>query len=131
MPDVYDGAHLARGLAAIAGGAPIFMMRAKEGSRELTEELQKAGARFTEHALYETIYEKPEAAPKEADTAVFTSASTVRAFRAAAPELKIARACCIGEQTAAEARKYDFEKIITAPKATLESLVQTLEEDIK
>ena len=131
MPDVYDGLHLARGLAERAAGGQIVMMRAAEGSRELTEELTKAAARFTEHTLYETIYEKPEVVPKEADTAVFTSASTVRAFRAAAPELSVKRACCIGEQTAREALRHNFEKIITAQKATLESLVKTLEEDNK
>ena len=45
------------------------------------------------------------------------------------PELKIECACCIGEQTAAEARREGFKRIITAREATLESLVKALEED--
>ena len=107
------------------------MLRAKEGSPELTAALAKEKINFTEIPLYETIYEKTEFVPHNADTAIFTSASTVRGFKAALPDLKIECACCIGEQTAAEARKAGFEKVITAQKATLESLIDILEEDAK
>ena len=131
MPEVYDGVHLARGLAALAKDTPILMIRAKEGSPELTAELAARELDFTELPLYETIYEKAETIPQGADTAIFTSASTVRGFKAAMPELTIERACCIGEQTAAEARRAGFKRIITAQKATLESLINTLEEDIR
>ncbi|MEG2185057.1 MAG: uroporphyrinogen-III C-methyltransferase [Cloacibacillus sp.] len=129
MPEIYDGAHMARGVAELAAGNPILMLRAKEGSRELTAVLEEYGALFSEIPLYETIYESPDAAPHRADTAIFTSASTVRAFCAAVPSLEIECACCIGEQTAAEAARLGFKRIITAPQATLESLVKTLEED--
>ena len=131
MPEVYDGLHLARGLAELAKAAPVLMLRAKEGSPELTAELAALKINFTELPLYETIYERAEIIPQGADTAVFTSASTVRGFKAAMPELEIECACCIGEQTAAEARRAGFKRIITAQKATLESLINTLEEDIK
>ena len=131
VPEVYDGVHLARGLAALAQGTPILMIRAKEGSPELTAELAARELDFTELPLYETIYEKAETIPQGADTAIFTSASTVRGFKAAMPELAIEHACCIGEQTAAEARRAGFKRIITAQKATLESLINTLEEDIR
>ena len=107
------------------------MLRAKEGSPELTAELAALKINFTELPLYETIYERAEIIPQGADTAVFTSASTVRGFKAAMPELEIECACCIGEQTAAEARRAGFKRIITAQKATLESLINTLEEDIR
>ncbi|MDO5116428.1 MAG: uroporphyrinogen-III C-methyltransferase [Synergistaceae bacterium] len=129
MPELYDGLHLARGIAELARGEAALLLRAKNGSPELTVELKALGVRFTELPLYETIYEKAEIIPREADTAIFTSASTVRGFKAAMPELEIKLACCIGEQTAAEARRAGFERIITAPTATLESLVNTLEEN--
>ena len=38
-------------------------------------------------------------------------------------------ACCIGRQTAEEAAKHGFEEIRTAEKATLDSLIKTLEVD--
>ncbi|WP_352402125.1 uroporphyrinogen-III C-methyltransferase [Synergistes jonesii] len=129
MPEVYDGIHLARGLARLVKEKPALMFRAKEGSPELTEELAAQKINFTELPLYETLYEKPEIIPQSADTALFTSASTVRGFKAAMPELKIECACCIGEQTAAEARRAGFKRIITAREATLKSLVKALEED--
>lgn len=129
MPEIYDGAHLAAALAAMGGR--ILMLRAKEGSEELTEVLRSSGADFAETALYETSYERPEVLPRAADAAIFTSASTVRGFCAVMPPDAIKTACCIGAQTAAEAGCAGFKNVITAPKATLESLVNTLEAYMK
>lgn len=128
MPDVYDGLHLTRGLGALVKDKPLLMLRAKEGSAELSRELEACHIEFSELAVYETFYEKPAVIPQGADTAVFTSASTVRGFKAAMPELEVECACCIGVQTAAEAKRAGFKKIITAEKATLESLAAALEE---
>ena len=127
MPDVYDGIHLARGLASLVKDKPLLMLRAKEGSVELTRELEALSIEFTELPVYETFYEKPAVIPQSADIAVFTSASTVRGFKAAMPELEVECACCIGVQTAEEAKRAGFKKIITAKKATLESLADALE----
>ena len=107
------------------------MLRAKDGSPELTEHLRAAGADFTEFALYETTYEKPAVLPDGADAALFTSASTVRGFAAAFGGPVVKTACCIGRQTAEEAAKQGFEEIRTAEKATLDSLIKTLEVDEK
>lgn len=131
VPDVYDGASLADGLAPLAEGGRILMFRAKDGSPELTEHLRAAGADFAECKLYETIYEKPVVQPEHADAALFTSASTVRGFVAAFGAADVKTACCIGRQTADEARKHGFEEIRIAEKATLDSLIKTLEVDEK
>ena len=131
VPAVYDGASLADGLAPLAAGGKILMLRAKDGSPELTEHLRAADADFTEFALYETTYEKPAVLPDGADAALFTSASTVRGFAAAFGGPVVKTACCIGRQTAEEAAKHGFEEIRTAEKATLDSLIKTLEVDEK
>ncbi len=131
VPSVYDGASLADGLAPLAGGGKILMLRAKDGSPELTAHLRAAGADFTEFALYETKYEKPSAQPKDTDAALFTSASTVRGFVAAFGGPVGKPACCIGRQPAAAAAAYGFKEIRTAAKATLDSLIKTLEVDAK
>ena len=131
VPEVYDGASLADGLAPLAAGGKVLMLRAKDGSPELTEHLRAAGADFTEFALYETTYEKPAVLPDGADAALFTSASTVRGFAAAFGGPVVKTACCIGRQTAEEAAKHGFEEIRTAEKATLDSLIKTLEVDGK
>ena len=128
MPEVYDGLHLAQALSVAASGEKLLMLRAKEGSRELTEALEASGLAFTELPLYETLPEKPAAVPEKADCALFTSASTVRAFRAAMSPETVTTACCIGAQTAAAARSSGFNNVITASQATLESLIDALED---
>lgn len=131
MPDVYDGASLAEGLSGLVKkGEKLLMLRAKEGSRELTERLERSGVDFTETAVYETKYENGGFVPTDIDAALFTSASTVRGFVASCPDLKPKYACCIGRQTAEEARRLGFANIRAAEKATLESLIKTVE-DIK
>ncbi len=129
VPAVYDGASMAEGLARLAEGEKILMFRAKEGSPELTERLRAAGADFTEFPLYETTYEKPAITPEDADAALFTSASTVRGFVRAFGGPAVGVACCIGRQTAEEAARQGFAEIRTADKATLDSLIKTLEVD--
>ena len=61
----------------------------------------------------------------DVDFAVFTSASTVRGFAAAVPDVDFTKvnAVCIGRQTAAEAQKRGMRTWI-AEKATLEALVE-------
>ena len=61
------------------------------------------------------------------DYAAFTSASTVRGFVNALPDLnhKRVHAICIGAETAAAAKEYGMQ-ITIAPKATLEDVVQTM-----
>jgi len=128
VPEVYDGIHLADGLLRLAAGRKIMLLRAKDVFADLAEKLKAGGADFCECAVYETLYEKPLIKPKDADAAVFTSASTVRGFKAAFPELKVKYACCIGRQTADAAAKAGFEDIRVAAKATLEDLVKSIEE---
>ena len=122
MPEVYDSAHLAAGLAQ-RGGKMLFL-RAEMGSPELTEILRARGADFLEVPLYRTHYVKAPL-PNDLDMAVFTSASTVRGFAACAPEGGFAavKAVCIGEQTARAAREAGFTQIFTAAQATLPALV--------
>lgn len=127
VPDVYDGVNLAKGLAEIADGSKIALLRAKDGSRELTEYLSDCGADFIEIPVYETSYESGFFTPSGIDAALFTSASTVRGFAALCPVEEVGHACCIGRQTAEAAKHAGFRNIRVAEKATLESLIKTLE----
>jgi len=131
VPEVYDGVHLAEGMLRLAAGSKIILLRAKEVSPDLSDKLKAGGADFSEVAVYETLYEKPVITPKDVDVAVFTSASTVRGFKAAFPELKVKFACCIGRQTADEASKAGFVNVRVAAGATLEDLISTVEETTK
>ena len=131
VPEVYDGVHLAEGLLRQPSCGRILLLRARYVSPDLAAKLKEGGAVFSEFAVYETLYEKPSVTPKDADAAVFTSASTVRGFKAAFPELKVKYACCIGRQTAEAAKQAGFENIRVAAKAALEDLINTVEETIK
>ena len=126
VPSVYDGAHLAAELTEAARGRRIVMLRAQDGSAELTQTLRAKGANFIEIALYRTEYVKPAFQPRNADAVLFTSASTVRGFKAACPYLDVPLACCIGTQTAREAERAGLKNIRVAAKATLEDLIATL-----
>lgn len=126
VPKVFDGVHLAEELAKAADGAPILMLRAQNGSPELTQALGEAKADFREVALYVTEKVEPHFRPDGADAVMFTSASTVRGFKAAFPDMEVPLACCIGAQTAREAERCGFTNIRVAEKATLEALIGTL-----
>ncbi|MBQ9031588.1 MAG: uroporphyrinogen-III C-methyltransferase [Parasporobacterium sp.] len=134
VPSVYDGATLGRELAEkLQEGAHVLIPRAAIGNRELTEELGRIPkVCITEIAAYDTLYEaspvydlKELILQEEFDYAVFTSASTVRGFAAAArgADLKKVQAICIGPQTAAAAKELGM-RIRVAAKATLPDLVE-------
>ena len=138
LPSVYDGETLGRELRSVcAPGSRVLIPRAAIGNHELIEELEKGeGFEITDVATYDTEYatsdvidERGEIERGDIDFAVFTSASTVRGFAAAVPDVDYSRvnAVCIGKQTAAEARKRGMRTWV-AEKATLEALVKAVEE---
>ena len=66
----------------------------------------------------------------EIDAVTFTSASTVRGFVNAFKELnyEAIKAVCIGEQTAAEARKYEMQ-ISISKEASMDSMMELILEE--
>lgn len=118
----------------------IYIIRAKEGSKDLTEPLLRAGIPFEDIPLYETIYVKNEVLngrvkefihDKELDFVAFTSASTVHGF---ASVLRLSReeimdagfqAVCIGKKTAAAAEIYGMNPLISK-RAEMDSMIELL-----
>ncbi|MDO5408998.1 MAG: uroporphyrinogen-III C-methyltransferase [Lachnospiraceae bacterium] len=138
MPSIYDGESLGRELAGVCEkGDQILIPRARIGSHELIEELEKAeGVKIDEIPTYDTVLveshlidEKKEFAAGNMDYAIFTSASTVRGFEAATPGLDYStvEAVCIGKQTAAEAEKLGM-KVHISKIASIASVAQLTEE---
>lgn len=136
IPSAYDGRTLGAELARIcAPGSKILIPRAAFGAPELIEELGRGGdLKITDIAIYDTVYASSKVidmreAVEAVDFAVFTSASTVRGFAANVSGLDFTKvkAVCIGRQTAAAAKSCGM-RTWTAEKATLESLVQKVEE---
>ncbi len=129
VPAVYDAAHLGAGLPA---EGRVLILRAEIGSRDLTEALERRGIRFEDVAVYRTRYEHPLSQGLRAAVnagavryAAFTSASTVKGFVSSVGEdTDFSRlvGLCIGEQTAAEARRFGIA-VRVAREATIDALV--------
>ena len=134
VPSVYDGETLGRELAGVcAPGARLLIPRAAIGNPALIEGL--AGGEnlsVDDIPTYDTVYAVPPDAQrlmKGVDFAVFTSASTVRAFAAGMEGLDMAgvNAVCIGKQTQSAAEALGMRTWV-ARQATLESLADAAEE---
>lgn len=133
IPEIYDAPHLGRALRErLEQGDSVLIPRARQGDPALLEELGNM-AEITEIPLYDTILEKPAAFDLAAELrehpqtmAVFTSASTVRGFAAAAGDVMGVTALCIGAQTAAQAEKYGMKTHI-AKTASIDSLIELIQ----
>lgn len=132
VPSVYDGETLGREMVS-AGFADqsnrIILLRAKIGTADLTEALDKANIPYLDYPVYETSYVDHEeiANPEDWDYVTFTSKSCVDGFVKTQSRENFAgtTAVCIGKQTAAEAAKFGFETVI-AEKATIDHMVEKI-----
>jgi uroporphyrinogen III methyltransferase/synthase len=136
VPSKYDGRTLGSELCRLLEpGDHVLIPRAAIGNKALTEEIAKAeNVSIDDIATYDTVYCAPawfDAAEELSDHdtfALFTSASGVRGFVSAYPEMEhsLVKAVCIGEMTAAEAAKHGM-RIWVSEEATLASLADCLE----
>ena len=130
VPEVYDARHLGAGLPAQAG-EKVLILRAELGSADLTAGLAGRSITYNDVAVYSTRYENPRSeelrqalAEGTLSAVTFTSASTVKGFVATVGEdadFSHITGLCIGEQTAAEARKYGIA-VEVASAATIDAL---------
>ena len=146
VPTVYDGETLGRELAQeirqereahndIPAAVRVLIPRAAIGSRELVEELEKAGdieildipTYTTEYVTKSIVDAREQIENGEIHYAVFTSASTVRGFSAVmeGADLSRIKAVCIGRQTRAAAQSQGMETRM-AEKATLDALLDAV-----
>lgn len=130
VPETYDSQHLAQAMSEVEG--PVLLCRASQGSGALPALFSKNGIPFEDISCYDTVYEAPDSALvlellKQNVLVTFTSASTVRGFVESLPGADLSRVlgCCIGPQTAQEARKYGIATV-TAREATMDSLIECI-----
>jgi len=136
VPEVYDAAHLGEGLPATG---KVLALRAEEGSPALTEGLARRNIACDDVASYRTVYENPRSQElreavegAEGLLVTFTSASTVKGFVSSVGEdANFSRmvGMCIGQQTAAEAKKFGIP-VRVAREATMDALVETILEGV-
>lgn len=136
VPEQFDSRHLGQELAKRVGPKDaVLVVRAKEGSRALEDELCRTGIPVETAVAYETVPAVRQEAPEvrnlieneEFDQLTFASASAVRAFAGAFPGLNVSRctAVCIGAETAAEAEKYGMHTVVSRI-ATMDGMLETL-----
>lgn len=132
VPSVYDGETLGREMVSTGfadQSTRVILLRAKIGTADLTEALDKANIPYLDYPVYETSYVDHEeiANPEDWDYVTFTSKSCVDGFVKTQNRESFAgtTAVCIGKQTAAEAAKFGFETVI-AEKATIDHMVEKI-----
>ena len=134
VPEVYNAAHLADGLPMDESSGRVLLFRAEEGTPKLASTLRARGFSVDDVAAYQTIRVSAGLGEAEGLSAgsgecivSFTSVSTVQGFVAALPmeDKSMFTAACIGEETAAEARKHGF-RVVVSERATIESLVECI-----
>ena len=138
LPSVSDGETLGTELyRRCTPDARILIPRAAGGGPELIHELERDGRQIDDLPLYETVYTVSRLVDirellREGNCyAVFTSSSTVKGFAesAAGADLSPVKAVCIGRQTGSAAAALGMHVWI-APRASLEALVQELEDAV-
>lgn len=130
VPEIYDSRHLAQVLSQAEG--PVLLCRASRGSDALPKLFAEKGIPFEDIPCYDTVYEGPDPVPvrkllNQKVLVTFTSASTVRGFAESLPgaDFRNVLGCCIGPETAREAKKYGIATI-TAGEATMDSLIECI-----
>lgn len=134
VPDRFSGRDLGKGLARLMqAGEKALLYRAEAGSGDLPEELRGGGAAFVDFAAYRTRRNAPAPAVRENiaaaayDAVTFTSASAAEAFAMSATgeESRALTAFCIGESTAAAARRIGM-RTETSREASIESMAELI-----
>lgn len=133
IPNTFSGEMLAKEMLqkeVIGKKDKLLLLRAKAASKEITNILNEYNISYDEAAVYETVYVKDNSINCNAfDLVTFTSASCVEGFVNSVNKLfdfsKI-NAVCIGEQTAAEAKKHKMN-IHISKEATIDSMVLCIE----
>lgn len=135
VPETFDGEHLAQALIDRTDPYDrILVCEAKIAKGGLMTVLQEAMRVPVRLALYDTV-SLPVRNPERVRTILleehplitFTSASMAESFAASFPDMDFTgyHALCIGEKTAAAAKKLGFETAVP-PTATIDQMVEYL-----
>ena len=132
VPDVFDGEHLANGLAEIIDKKDrVLLVRALMGTEEIPNILRERGIFFIDVPIYKTLFKNENSQHiesliehNEVDFITFTSASTVEGFINSMPKVDLSKVTgiCIGDKTALRAKHYGIKHVISE-EATIDSML--------
>ncbi|MCL2578770.1 MAG: uroporphyrinogen-III C-methyltransferase [Oscillospiraceae bacterium] len=135
-PETYSGEALAEGLPLAAGRTRVMLFRAREGAPSIVSTLRERGFEVEDIPAYRTASGTQTACEIRGLVSggnirfvTFTSPSTVQGFVGALDGVVLDRAgltaVCIGEETAAAARRHGL-KIEVSKAATSEDMVKRI-----
>lgn len=138
VPSRFSGADLAREwIPQLGTHDQVLLMRAKEGTSVLPEELEKAGIPYADVALYETWVDERRKdelnrAVLDADYVTFASGSAVRAFHRMVPEDMLAdkKIISIGPSTTKVARELGIAVYQSASEYTSAGIAAAILADV-
>ena len=135
VPAVFCGESMAKEL--LAGGQVgqndrVLFVRGRIASRAPDAALEQAAVPHDELIVYDTAPDDTrDIDPAAFDLVTFTSASCAAAFARRVPpgsDLSAVRAFCIGEQTAAAAKKLGM-RVLVSERATIDSMIELIKEN--
>lgn len=134
MPDVFSADELGKLLSKkLTADENILILRAQDGSPELTARLEAGKIGYTDCPIYKTEINKGVLSlikGQEAYT-VFASAKAVTAFFENGGTLGQSKAVCIGEKTADRFKTHSSLPCLTAKTYTARGIIDVIENDRK
>jgi len=121
MPENYNVKDLGRMIGKYSREKKVLLLRARDGSDDIINELESAGTEFNDTAVYYTSYVnnsgyelETKIINGEIDFITFTSVSTVKAFVSSVHKgYDKFTGVCIGEKTNNEAAKHGIKTIVS------------------
>ena len=108
----------------------VMLLRASNGTTEITEQLSSAGIGFDDVAIYDTAVRFVGSADG-CEYIVFSSPSGVECYFNNAELSRNTAAVCIGDVTAEAFRRRSDNRYITAKECSAEGIVNAILEDLK
>lgn len=139
MPKEYTTRALAGGLCEhVKKEEKIFIPRARQGSKALTDCLDRAGFCFLDHPVYDIVTDEvPAHILSGLDYVTFESGSGVRGFFKTQEKEKRelfqrgVKAVCIGKVTAAALEEFGIADSLVAKGCTADGILEAILEDRK
>jgi uroporphyrinogen III methyltransferase/synthase len=129
VPVEYTAKQLGLELTAhINENSRVLILRAENGSDDLTQELAKSNVHFKDVKTYDTV-DIQRSIDCDTDYITFASASGVTAFFENGGKLNKAKPVCIGEITASEFKKYGDVEPLIAKTHTAQGIINVILED--
>ncbi|MCM1365180.1 MAG: uroporphyrinogen-III C-methyltransferase [Faecalibacterium sp.] len=130
IPSVYTAKVLGEQLGKVVKGSDkLLILRAENGSAELTEELDNADVSYDDIHTYRAVGNIADDINCKSDYIVFASGSSVDLFFKSGGQLGNAVPVCIGEVTAKRLKKYTERKFLTAKEHSADGIIEMIKEN--